>query len=63
MIKCNDCSTIDVKYFLCENCYKNKLNAEKVNFSDNGKQKHNRRKRKIKKKLGRYGKRLKKILS
>ena len=39
MIKCNDCSTIDVKYFLCENCYKNKLNAEKVNFSDNGKQK------------------------
>lgn len=31
MLKCNNCSTTDVKYFFCENCYKNNLKIEKLN--------------------------------
>ena len=31
-MKCNNCSTTDVKYFFCKNCYKNNLKNEKLNI-------------------------------
>ena len=35
-MKCNNCSTTDVKYFFCKNCYKNNLKNEKLNTLNTG---------------------------